>query len=80
MDIPFYALPSSIEKRTTALGYGIKTDFTKSDFNKPGPGFYESKSTFELNKRKNKGSSFSVGRDKLKFGKIIPNAVNPGPG
>ena len=56
-------LSFKILKRQRAFGYGNKLDFTKSDKNLPSPNHYELSSTFETNKRKSKGATFSFGRD-----------------
>ena len=49
--------------RSTGLGKGTKSDFTKGDKNKPGPDKYKTKSAFDLSNSKAKGISFKLGRE-----------------
>ncbi len=49
--------------RSTALGYGIKSDFTQGDKNKPAPNSYNIKSQFEsVPVFPTKGKTMGLGR------------------
>lgn len=49
--------------RSTNLGYGNKSDFTKGDIQKPGPDRYNTVSIFDSSNPNIKGSTFSLGRE-----------------
>ncbi|KAL4454301.1 hypothetical protein ABPG74_012258 [Tetrahymena malaccensis] len=75
-----YELGSQLNKRSTGLGFGYKSDFTKGDLDKPGPDRYSVISIFEVENSKKKGFTFSLGREKIKFRQILPSKITPGPG
>jgi hypothetical protein len=59
----FYDLPSTINKRASAIGYGIKSQMTnKLNLLVPGPTKYNHTSAFDSG-RKSRGYSFGLGRE-----------------
>jgi len=54
-----YELPSVMNKRATAIGFGKKVDLVPKD-KSPSPDRYEKKSYFESSPKK--GTSFGLGR------------------
>ena len=70
----FYALPSTLSKRYTKLGYGTKSDFTKGDKNY-FPKLYNTGTDFDLRNPHGPKYSFANARDK--YGKVFLESIKP---
>ena len=70
----FYALPSTLSKRFTKFGYGIKSDFTKGDKNY-APKLYNTGTDFDLKNPHGPKYSFPNPRDK--YGKVYLDSIKP---
>jgi len=57
--------------RGAALGYGRKSDFTRSDKDKPGPDQYNIKGKFDMNQFLLKGPSMALVRNEVKVGNML---------
>lgn len=74
-------IQSQLGSRSTALGYGIKFDFTKTDKYRPGPTSYDINTLFEQNIKHYKGVKFGYGREEAyKMGMLGNLNTAPGPG
>ena len=77
----FYNIPSSIMKRTAAIGYGIKSDFTKKNYR--GTEFISIKRDFDKGNQRGLKYTFGLARDKFER-QVVPGYKNldknvPGP-
>ena len=70
----FYALPSTLSKRFTKFGYGIKSDFTRGDKNY-APKLYNTGTDFDLKNPHGPKYSFPNPRDK--YGKVYLDSIKP---
>lgn len=77
-----YELPSSLTNRTCGFGYGSKINFAEKE-KSPPPGTYEPTSDFDGRMTRYNTISFSLGRNKVKFGSFLGEAdqkkKNPSP-
>lgn len=76
----FYSYDSQLSNRKTSLGYGHKSDFTKTLTCSPASTKYGHKSLFE--ESKNRGKSFGLSRDQSPDRSYLIPQLNkvPGPG
>lgn len=78
-DCFYYNLPNVRDKRSTSIGYGVK-----SDFSKPIPGrssnIYDVPREFDLNRYNSPQFTFGLGREKCKTKNDLRKDNYPGPG